>query len=228
MAQYALRPATFGVPEPVIYIPGVGGRWNVVTRWAVDGCTRPVSAAVRKQPIDPLSIAERGAELAAALREQDGQNTILVGHSLGALIAFEAAIRLPGCVKALVALAQYPPHAMTRYSQRDLEELSVLTELEAAVPADLAQAPDFLEVMREVWREDYRAAEEYEANDRVSVPIVSIGAANDPKSSDLGILGEWDRYCDDKVNATVVPGRHNFVEALSGREFSSLLERYCP
>ncbi|HEV2374814.1 MAG TPA: alpha/beta fold hydrolase [Streptosporangiaceae bacterium] len=220
MSEYVLRPAIDGARGPIVYVPGVGGRTSFIAQWQHP--ESPVAAAIWKTPGRSTPVVQRGGELARALAEQGADEVMLVGHSLGALIAFEAAVRSPGRFRALVLLAQYPPHAMRRYSHEGRESLSALADLEAAVPSELAQAAGFLEAMREVWLNDYKAAAEYEPSARTDVRIVAVGAAQDKLSCDLETLAQWDRY-GTRIQVAMMPGGHNFVETLTGDEFREMI-----
>jgi pyochelin biosynthetic protein PchC len=223
MPEYILRPAITGTRGPVVYVPGIGGRAGFVTQW--QQFESPVAAAIWNMPGRSASLTERGNELARALREQSTEDVLLVGHSLGALIAFEAAVRSPQQLRALVLLAQYPPHAMRRHRDDGWEPLSMLADLEASVPRELAQAPGFLDAMREQWLNDYKAAEEYVPSARADVQLVAIGATQDKLSCDPTVLAEWSRY-GTRIHVTLVPGGHNFVETLTGDEFRRLIYKF--
>ncbi|TCO61182.1 alpha/beta fold hydrolase [Actinocrispum wychmicini] len=223
-ARYVLRPE---VPPhgAVVYVAGVGGRTNVVRNWRSSGWH--VSAAVWTRPTEPGSVRMRGRKLAETLCGHQVSQVVLLGHSLGALIAYEAAAHAPELVSSLVLAAQYPPHAMNRCSQRDLERTSVLADLTASVPAELAQSAEFLALMRDVWKKEYRMIEEYEASEPTTVPMAVVGAAEDSSSCDEGILREWDRYTTGEVTTRVVPGEHTFVELLSAAGVRDLLRECC-
>jgi surfactin synthase thioesterase subunit len=225
MAEYAVRP---DIPArgAVVYVPGVGGRTAVVQNWARPG-GRPVAAAIWKRPAEPGTVVERGRELVAALREKNVEEVLLVGHSLGALIAFEAAVAAPELAVRLVLAAQYPPHVMRRYSQRELEELAVLDELAASMPAELAGSAEFRALMRDVWKKEYRMIEEYQASGRTAVPISVIGAEGDVSSRDFDRLKQWAEHASGPVSTHLVAGAHNFVELLSGDDFEHLLRETC-
>jgi surfactin synthase thioesterase subunit len=222
MAGYALRP---DVPArgAVVYVAGIGGRTNFVRDWLCPDASRPVCAAVWKRPGEPGSLPGRGRELVAALCEQQVEDVVLLGHSMGALVAFEAAVYAPELVTALVMVAQYPPHAMRRYSQSELETNSVLADLAAALPPELASSREFVDVMRGVWKGEYRMIDEYQVSGPAKMPITVVGATGDSSSCDAGILREWDRYSTGAVTVLTVPGQHDFIEELSAAGLRNLL-----
>lgn len=67
------------------------------------------SGGRRLDPPRPVAVAEHLADLEALLDEERVGRAILVGHSYGAVVALEAAARLPGRVLAVVAFE--PPYA---------------------------------------------------------------------------------------------------------------------
>lgn len=221
-AGYALRPH---VPPrgAVVYVAGIGGRTNFVRNWLSPDAGRPVSAAVWKRPTEPGSLPGRGRELVAALCEQQVEEVVLLGHSMGALVAFEAAVHAPELVTALVMAAQYPPHAMRRYSQSELETNSVLADVAVVLPPELASSREFIAVMRGVWKGEYRMIDEYQVSGPAKVPITVIGATEDSSSCDAGILREWDRYSTGEVTIRTISGQHDFVEKLSASGLRKLL-----
>ena len=130
--NYAAGPA--GGP-PLVLLHGVTGRWqtwlsvmpDLAVRWrlfALDlrGHGRSGRAA------GAYRIMEYAADVIALLRRQAGEPAVLVGHSLGAIIAIAVAAEAPDAVRAVVL--EDPPLAPFRHqSARERAEYGRFTAL---------------------------------------------------------------------------------------------------
>lgn len=119
-------------------------------------------------------------EIASAFDSSDPRPTVFFGHSMGALVAFEVAHRLPDPLpRLLVVSAALPPHrrgsqvAFSRLSTRDL--IGVL-RAEGNDGTELLADPDLAEALLPTVRADLAAVESYEYPERgpLSCPILAM------------------------------------------------------
>jgi medium-chain acyl-[acyl-carrier-protein] hydrolase len=184
-----------------------------------------------------------------ALRELPARRSVLFGHSLGAVVAFEVARRLRGeglpGPELLVVAAREAPHVGLRrepvYALPDDEFLDALAALGGTPPEVLAE-PDLLAVAMASLRADFEIADTYADHRRVDrggghrtdrpldVPILALGGTHDPDVEPSDLDG-WREYTSAGFRSAILPGSHFFVKdaepvflRLLARELDALLE----
>ncbi|GHH10548.1 thioesterase II family protein [Streptomyces rubradiris] len=149
---------------------------------------------------EPLSTDVRtlGAELASALLRLPPLPTVLFGHSLGALVAYETALTLGTLGRApsgLLVSSCPAPGTRGRIRARgvsDGELWSLIRSLGGIDPA-VADEPELVEVLLPVLRADITAHEEYRpepATTPLSCPLRCYHGIRDPLV-DTTLLSGW-------------------------------------
>ncbi len=140
----------------------------------------------------------------------------LFGHSMGALTAFEVALRLQergATPRSLIASGSRAPS--TRHqgdtSFTDAELIQSLRQLNAT-DEKLLLNPDFLSIALPVLRSDYRAVATYHrtSDARLSCPITVLSGDQDPLVSVSGARA-WARHTSSVFDQRVLPGGHFFL-----------------
>ncbi|WP_030107165.1 thioesterase II family protein [Actinoalloteichus caeruleus] len=145
----------------------------------------------------------------------------LFGHSLGAILAFEAAGRLrdaglPG-PRCLFVSGHRAPHLPLReaviHHLPDDQFIERLRELNGTPPVVL-ESPAFLRVLLPVLRADFTISETYRYRDRPALdcPVVALGGKEDP-DVDGTELAEWRRHTRGPCRRTMFPGGHFFLSS---------------
>lgn len=195
-------------PAGVVCFPHAGGDPRAYAAWLADlradATVRVVCQPGRgpryREP-RPATLAELADAAARAVRGLPEDPVVLVGHSLGALVAFEVARRLRDWppLRHLVASGCAAPSLLpTEYivwaSRLPWEEFVAATaeheELDPAIVAD----PDLQELLLPELRADVRAYAEYAYRPQ---PPLAIGATLVNGGADWrvadGALGPWER-----------------------------------
>ncbi len=144
---------------------------------------------------------------------------VLLGHSLGALLAFELARELRrrnlGAPAALVAAGRRAPHlselAPPVHELPDDEFLAHLAKLDGTPPEVLA-CPDLMGVLMPSLRANFALFETYKFVEEppLACPIVAFTGDRDPDVGTEG-LEAWGSHTEAQFTATVLPGGHFFM-----------------
>ncbi|WP_431042204.1 alpha-hydroxy-acid oxidizing protein [Streptomyces sp. P1-3] len=176
-------------------------------------------------------IATLASGVAQALAGYADRPLFLLGHSMGALVAFETARLLEerGTVARLFVSAARPPSQ--DWEEPDLDDLGddeIVAELRrlGGVPEPLLKDPDILREVLRLLRADHRPLRGYHcADDAVlAAPITVLLADADPKNS-VEQMRDWARHTTGDHGLEVLPGGHfSLTERDSGA--APLLTRY--
>ena len=159
------------------------------------------------------STVEAIAESVLVELEPDA-TTILLGHSFGALVAFEAATQLVSAgqtIRMLVVSAARPPGFDSDASTHLLndEEFAAIIVERGGFPPDWLANEDLMRFALPIIRADFLLAHTYRDKNarRLPVPIVAIGGAQDSAvpPEDLGM---WEGYTEQWAGLHIVPGGH--------------------
>jgi surfactin synthase thioesterase subunit len=177
------------------------------------------------------TIAELADEVLDALRHLDDRPLALFGHSMGAVLGYEVALRmrdagLPPPVHLFVsgrrAPSRYRGERLHRLPDaRIVSELRKLGGTDAAMLAD----PEVLEMILPAVRGDYRAVETYrhDPDRRLDCPVTVLTGDRDPQVS-VEEARAWDEHTTGPVELEVLPGGHFFLVD-HGRRVIALLAR---
>lgn len=156
--------------------------------------------------------------LLPVLREQTRGPYALFGHSLGAMVAFEAARRLEAEGRAPVRLtvaAQRPPHVPSeRAPLHDLPYAAFMTMLGlyGQVPVELFDDRAALDLAATGLRADFALVETYTpARDpRLTCPVTALAGLADGSIPPASMRG-WQAVTEGQFTFRPVPGGHFFV-----------------
>lgn len=169
---------------------------------------------------EPLafSITELADGLLQPALQATAKPLALFGHSLGALIAFEAAHRLAAAGRRpdllVVSAAPAPqsyPHLPRTCDLPDAEFLESVKAL-GGDPDGLLDVPEMQGFLLPILRADFAAAENYLCPPRppLDVPLLVLGGSDDPAVS----AAELDRWCETTsgpAEVAVFDGGHFFL-----------------
>lgn len=178
------------------------------------------------------SIAELADQSFAALRQLSDKPLVLFGHSMGAVLGYEVALRmreagLPWPARLVAsgrrAPSRYRPDERVHQEpdHRIIDELRRLSGTDARVLAD----PDMLKMIMPAVRSDYRAIETYrhDPTRRLDRPITVLTGDADPRVT-LEEANAWDEHTTEPIDLHVLPGGHFFLVE-QGEQVVALLRR---
>ncbi|MFE7838949.1 thioesterase II family protein [Streptomyces sp. NPDC057474] len=160
---------------------------------------------------DMHALADAAADAARPLLERP---VALYGHSLGALAAYETAVRLETAGHPplrLIVSGMPPPHRVRPgavHLGTDLELIAELRRLEG-FPDELLAHPDLLDLVLRTARADYALAETYRPAARPvpGVPLSVHRATGDPELT-AAEAADWARSTTGPVRHQTFPGGH--------------------
>lgn len=172
-------------------------------------------------------------DLLAAVRPLTNVPFALVGHSLGAIVAFEIGRSLAAGHDAsraaiVVACGHPAPHLPRR--QTPIASLSD-TDLEMQLrklngsPPEFWQHPELKELLLPILRADLEVAESYRYTARAPLtwPILAFGGSDDPNVPPAD-LHAWRDHTSGLFRATILPGDHFFIRNRAPELVRALLD----
>jgi pyochelin biosynthesis protein PchC len=166
--------------------------------------------------------------VAAALDPLLDRPLALFGHSMGASLAHEVALRLPaGVVELLLVSARLPPrhHSPRLPSHDDQVLLADVRSLDPEYSAFLDD-PDMREVMLPSIRADYRIADTYRPSPSpvVDAPVVAYLGGQDPSVS-VWQVQAWSEVTKSGFDSVVLPGHHFYLRSQEARLVGDIAHR---
>ncbi|CAK9885084.1 MAG: Linear gramicidin dehydrogenase LgrE [Candidatus Erwinia impunctatus] len=174
--------------------------------------------ASRFSEVARTDVGALAAELHAVLSPFCQQPYALLGHSLGALMAFELAQRLPReTLQGVFVSGRRPPHHPTpsplRHLMDDGELAQALREMEGT-PPDVLQHQELLELFLPALRADFTLTECYawhQDKTALNLPLQAFCGDNDAEVS-ISTMNEWLRYGNDRSKLYCYPGGHFYLQ----------------
>ncbi|MEU3606809.1 alpha/beta fold hydrolase [Streptomyces sp. NPDC035033] len=175
----------------------------------------------RERPADTVGeLADRAAD---AVRPLLDEPLSFFGHSMGAAVAYEVALRLQARghrPRHLFVSGQSTPSAPRDRGVHSLSDGRLAAELGrlgATDPAILAHR-ELLDVLLPVIRADYRAIETYRRDDEplLDCPVVALAGADDPYVP-VAEVAAWSRLAPRGFAFHELPGGHFFLDSERAR-----------
>ncbi|MFL4495818.1 thioesterase II family protein [Streptomyces sp. VTCC 41912] len=214
-------------PDPrlrLICLPQAGGSagsfapWRLVPPAGVELATVELPGrGVRSAERLPDTLEELADAVIDGIRDEFDQPYALFGHSFGALLGYEIAVRiarrgLPS-PRALLVSAARAPHTPVRRRVSDLADPELLGWLDGfgGFPPELARYPAYLRYALRTVRRDLALTECYLAAGpaRVGCPLHVFGGADDPLVSGAD-LARWRDCAAAGFTLRSLPGGHDY------------------
>jgi len=234
LAAPAVSPARwlpFGLPQPNAALPlfcfhHAGGNAASWREWIEPARKRNMQLCPIELPGRASRFAESArddltallAELTAVLTPLCQRPYALLGHSLGALIAFELAQRLPaGTLQGVFVSGRRPPHRPTPPPLRHLmndRQLTVELQGLEGTPPDVLQHAELLALFLPALRADFTLTERYRCDNALQgldLPLQAFVGDNDAEVS-VSSMKEWLRYGDSNSQLRSFPGGHFYLQ----------------
>ncbi|WP_245790618.1 thioesterase II family protein [Streptomyces monashensis] len=178
------------------------------------------------------SLPELADRIFEVIRHLDDRPLALFGHSMGAAVAYEIALRmqdagLPAPVRFFASGRRAP--SRDRHEGLDLaSDAQLMAEVRklggphAAMLAD----PEFMDMIMPAIRSDYRAVARYrcEPGRSLECPVTILTGDSDPRVS-IDEATAWEEHTTGRTELQVFPGGHFFLADESARVSGLLADR---
>jgi surfactin synthase thioesterase subunit len=180
----------------------------------------------RLEPCLP-SVGALADGIARSLRAFTDRPTAFFGHSMGALVAFEVARRVPRAPVHLIVSGRRAPSRWRAETVHQRDDPGLLAELAALGGTDQRFFGDeeLLRLMLPTIRADYRAVETYRPapDATVTCPVTALVGDTDPRVT-VDEADAWRAHTTDRFDLHVLTGGH-FYLVHHQREITDLIAR---
>ena len=170
--------------------------------------------------------------LSFLLSKQDGEDFFFMGHSFGALVAFECmralqSDNMPQPAMSFLSGKNAPSHVsdgILKHTMDDEQLIEYLKNL-GGIPSDLADNQSFISFYLPIIRHDLALIENYEYRQRnqLNVPLVLINGTEDLGIKSSSIQG-WQQETTKQCHFEKMAGGHFFN--LENQSFTNLIFSY--
>nr|AXL06526.1 thioesterase [uncultured bacterium] len=185
----------------------------------------------RHEPNVP-SLPDLADRIFEAVRPLDDRPLALFGHSMGAILAYEVALRMQDAgldspVRLFVSGRRAPSSPRDERIQVESDE-QLVTELRKLSGTDAAMLtdPELLEMIMPAIRSDYEAvlAYRYEPGRKLDCPVTVLTGDVDPRVS-VDEAAAWEQHTTGPTDLHVFPGGHFYLVDQNERVNEVLSER---
>jgi len=167
-------------------------------------------------PVD--NIPDLADRIIDALRQLDDRPLALFGHSMGAVLGYEVALRLRDAglppPAHLFVSGRRAPSSDRRYQMPQVSDAQIVAELRTLSGTDTTMLadPEVLAMILPVVRADYRAVEKYrhDPDRRLDCPVTVLTGDSDPRVS-IDEARAWAEHTVGPTDLHVLPGGHFFL-----------------
>ncbi|PCG84638.1 putative thioesterase [Streptomyces sp. WZ.A104] len=204
-------------------VPHGGGGPSSFARW-VPGLAPEVEVCLihlpgresrlREEPLTDLRLI--AAHIAEAMAPLLDRPFALLGHSMGAIIGYEAALLLPAAPSHVFASASPPPHGVEEEPPvshlPDAEFLAEVRRSYDGIPDVVWNDADLMALMLPSLRSDFAAYEEYRwrPSEPLPCPVTVLGGKDDPLAP-VGTLSDWSRLTSGICRTLLFDGGHFYL-----------------
>ncbi|MEU9233177.1 thioesterase II family protein [Streptomyces subrutilus] len=188
----------------------------------------------RHEPNIP-SIPDMADQIFAAVRPLDDRPLALFGHSMGAVLAYEVALRMQDAglsspVRLFTSGRRAPScrrdeRIPVESDEQLVAELRKLSGTDATMLAD----PELLEMIMPAIRSDYDAvlSYQYEPGRKLDCPVTVLTGDSDPRVT-VDEAAAWEHHTTGPTDLHVLPGGHFYLVNQNERVIGLLAERLVP
>lgn len=216
----------------IVCFPHAGGSASYFQRWLPflpqGYALYALQLPLREERLDaePLDdIAELMKPLLPAL-QGIGLPLTLFGHSMGAILAWEAALQLSSPPRHLFVSGQTPPDSsrVTRFHQMSDRALIEEVTRFSATPAALFDFPDLRELVLAQLRHDYALIERWHptCDCRLRAPVTVLHGREDSEVT-LSEASRWSNFTAQSFRLYSWPGDHFYLTAHA----QAVIQRLC-
>lgn len=213
----------------VIFFPHAGGSPRFFTHLATAMPHRRVFGATypgRDHLVDAAPITDMASlaasiahELATRFRAGHDDPLILVGHSLGAFVAYETAAvlsALPAPLRTVVVASGQNPPLPRPFAHPDVPQTDgdivadVIRQNPASAP--IWENPELRAFFLPIVRADYELLGSYSPS-RSVIEQVKVVIADEDAEVDRSLMPQWQQVSDRRVEVVVVHGGHFYLDS---------------
>jgi medium-chain acyl-[acyl-carrier-protein] hydrolase len=231
-----IRCRSEGAPQARLFcLPYAGGSATVFGRWqkhlprGSQLCLVELRGRGCRSGEEVYTNARRHVhEVCEAMRALLDLPILLFGHSMGALLAYELAHALtaigirPAHVIVSGHRAPHLPSRGRRVHQFSRDEL--IDELRSldGIPAEVLDAPDFLDCILPIVRTDFEVVETYAYHARPPLTCdVTVLGGNEDATVSVDELRPWREHTRGRCDVHVLSGGHFFIRSAAAEELIS-------